>query len=421
MELLANLPAGYEHLTPEMCLACKGAKGLCGMPCLLLSRIDNRLPQLRITSQDLQGPSPPGLFVGRHGYPNVGYGPLLAPVDLPDATLRRMDDPADWTSGSIGDVLGLRSALLRTVHRAPVRDARRPTAFLRATQELAMGARPTETEVHLTRRPNLELTARVGDVAAPMGPSLEADRARLTENVRVLRPVERAVGDGAARASDTAWELYRAGVGTQHVERLLSVGLLGTTRQRRLVPTRWSITATDDMLGKRLIPAVMDRPTIDRVEAYHASVHGNRFHVLLLPQVWSFDMVEVWLKGAMWALEDSRFIQDGEDWRGRKGYASNITGAYYAARLGVLEHLGARRRQAAAFVYREITPDYWAPLGVWVIREGVRRAMASVPKGFETTSAAIAATERETLRRDWWRASPLLTGRFHQRRLQEFA
>jgi hypothetical protein len=49
-------------------------------------------------------------------------------------------------------------------------------------------------------------------------------------------------------------------------------------------------------------------------------------------------------------------------------------GAYYAARLGVLEHLVDRGRQAKCLVLREVTDAYWAPVGVWQVREGVRNA-----------------------------------------------
>lgn len=421
MEFLKDRPPGYEHLTAEMCLECKGAKGLCGMPCLLLSRIDNRLPQLKVTTQDIQGPSPPGLFVGRHGYPDVGFGPLLPPVDLPESTLKRMDDPAAWTRSSIEDVLGLRSTLLRTNRRTRITDARRPDRFLRVTQELAMASTAVDTEVHLTKRPNLELTARVGDTESPMGPTLAADRARLTENPHVASPVERIVGDTDVRAAVAIGELSDAGLQPHQIERLLAVGLLGQRNRRRLVPTRWSITATDDMIGRTLIDRVQGFTALDTVELYHGVTHGNRFHVLLVPQAWAFDMIETWIKGAMWALEDSPFIHDGEDWRGRTAYASNITGAYYAARLSVLRHLLDRRRQAGVFVYREITPDYWAPLGVWVIREAVRESLAKQARTFQTVDQALDAMRVETLRSGWDRASPFLMDLGRQRRITEYA
>jgi len=406
--------------TPEMCIACKGGRNLCGEPCILLAKIDRRLPQLRITSQDIQGTSPPSVFVGRYGYPNVSAGPLLPPLHLEHPKAASLDDPAAWTHGSIEEVLGMRSSLLRTRARVRVHDARRPPPILGVTQELALAARPVDAEVHLVKRPNLELVARVDDTATAMGPSVEADRARLVENAPVPRLVDRLFEDTHAKAATSVTELYQGGLTPYKIEPMLSLGLLGVPTERRLVPTRWSITATDDILGRQLVPRVLEQPSLDRVEVYATRLHGNEFHVLLLPTGWSFDMIEVWMKGAMWALETSPFIEDWEDWRGRKGYASHITGAYYAARLSVLEHLTTRRRQAAAFVYREITPDYWAPLGVWVIREAVKLALQSQPISFETTSDAIAYTESRTRRKGWARASKLLGDLRGQRRITEY-
>lgn len=414
------LPPGYEHLTPEMCLACKGAKALCGLPCLWLKRVDERLPSLRITSQDLFGSSPPSVFVGRYGYPDVSLGPMLAPVHLSDDKARELEAPSQWLDRRIEDVVGMRSSLLRTRRPVHVRDATRPSHILRVSQELALSARPIDTEVHLRRKPNVEMRARLGDITAPMGPSLEPDRVRLAGSAKVLPAVERAHADDDMRAATAIGELYQDRIPTDQIEKLLSVGLLGRAKDRRIVPTRWSITATDDQVGLGLLSRIRDFGALDSVQYYEGDAHGNRFHVFLGPPPWSFDMIETWMKGAAWTLDTSAFIEDHEGPRGRTGYASRITGAYYAARLAVLERFLAIRRQGSAFVYREITPDYWAPLGVWVIREGVRRVLSLTLRVFPTWTDAVAFASRRTLRQGWDRQSWLLGNRIHQRSITEF-
>lgn len=406
--------------TPQMCIACKGGKALCGEPCVLLAKIDRRLPQLRVTSQDVAGTSPPSVFVGRYGYPHVAAGPLLPPLHLPEATAARLEDVNAWSTGTIEDVLGMRSSLLRTKAAVRVIDARRPPPILEVTQELALSGRPLDTEVHLVKRPNFEMTARVNDVTAPMGPSVVADRARLTQNAPVERIIDRLHDDVHAKTNVAMGELYDRGVSPYRLEPILSLGLLGKATERKLVPTRWSVTATDDILGRRLIPKVVDFPSVDKVEYRFARLHGNEFHVFLIPMGWFYDMIEAWLKGSMWALETSPFFEDWEDWRGRKNYASTISGAYYAARLSVLEHLVERRRQAGVFVYREITPDYWAPLGVWVIREAVKQAMTTKPVLFDTAADAVAMVEPRTGLKGWARSSKLLGEVRNQRRIHEF-
>lgn len=406
--------------TAEMCISCKGGKALCGEPCILLARIDARLPKLRLTSQDVAGTSPPAVFVGRYGYPKVNLGPLLPPIHLEASRAASLDDPSAMLATSIQDVLGMRSSLVRTRALFDVQAANAPPPLLNVAQELALSARPVDTEVHLVKKPNLELTARVNDVVAPMGPAVDADRARLTQNARVERLVDRATQDVHAKAAVLMRELYDQGLPPHKIHPLLSVGLLGRTGDRRLVPTRWSITATDDQIGLTLIPPLLTAPTIDRFEYYHDRLHGNEFHVVLLPTSWSFNLMEVWMKGAMWALETSPVKQDYEDARGRTHYADVTAGAYYAARLSALEHLTQRRRQAAVLVYREITPDYWAPLGVWVIREAVKRALAQAPQTFDTSDAALAFAESRTRNRGWSRLSRLVSEMRTQRRLGDF-
>ena len=53
---------------------------MCGIsPCPLLADIRGRLPVVQSGSvSELVGPSPPSLFVGRYGYPDVRAGPSAA-------------------------------------------------------------------------------------------------------------------------------------------------------------------------------------------------------------------------------------------------------------------------------------------------------------------------------------------------------
>ena len=65
---------------------------------------------------------------------------------------------------------------------------------------------------------------------------------------------------------------------------------------------------------------------------------------------------------------------------GRKKYAENTVGGYYAARIAVLEQLRIIKKQSSVLALRFVDPnEYIAPLGVWVVREAVRRALKSKP------------------------------------------
>jgi hypothetical protein len=397
----------------------RGAAPLCQVPgCPLVKRVlgfgGDAPAAARNPGLELHGPSPPAVFVGRHGYPKVMLGPLLPPV--PEMSVPALaETPAEWARTlDIGDILAMRARLVRSKSPARVEQPA-STHALEASRALAMASRPVETEVTLAKAPRLTFEPKVDPFAAPMGPSVNVVDARVLSSPSVPRKVDDIVSDVHADAATGTHELYEGGVSPYHIQRLLSVGLLGQERRRRLVPTRWSITATDDILGKQLIDDVKEQPVVDAPQVYASSLFGNHFHVMLLPRVWAYEMIEAWHEDGEWGIG-----HDHEGFTGRTSYADSITGAYYAARLSVLEHLVERRRQAAVFVYREITEEYWAPLGVWVIREGVKNAMSGKGLVFEDVESATRYVARRSRSTDWARMAIVPREARVQRTLREF-
>lgn len=415
------------RIDPKLCVACKGSRMLCGIdPCPLLARIRHHMPQVAFKGRDLFGSSPPSLFVGRYGYPHVTVGPMLPPEHRDEAAARLLDAPREWLGLTIADVVGMRSSLLRTTHKVAVGDAAaRPGEMFaadritRLSQELAIAARPVDTEVHLARPPVFGAPS-VGEFAPPHGPTVEVERAQLAENPRVERRVEAVTSDTDMRASQGLVDLYKAGIDAYQLERILTAGMLGRGSARRLVPTRWGITATDDQLGQSLVQDVLGFPTIDKPTVQFGEGFGNRFHVLLLPRVWAFESIEAWLKGNFWSRDMAEVVEsDHEDHTGRTTYAATA-GGYYATRLAVLEHLVGLRRQATAIVLREVTDAYSTPLGVWVVREATRRAMAAKPLEFEDPDSALRHIDRHALLKGWRSHAPLLRQARLQRSLDAF-
>mgnify|MGYP003972792537 FL=1 len=58
-------------------------------------------------------------------------------------------------------------------------------------------------------------------------------------------------------------------------------------------------------------------------------------------------------------------------------------------RLPTTEYLTKIKRQATIFIFREIRKEYYAPLGVGVVRETARRTFNSNPKHFDTIDEAF--------------------------------
>ena len=376
-----------ELFNSKLCAVCKGRKLLCGRPaCPILERFRvARTVEQRLNKRHLFGSSPPSIFVGEYGYPKVRIGPLVPPIE---GNTSHLDSPMKWEDRTIRDILYYRSLLVMGETKADVH-VRRSGRILGEVQELAMSIKPVDSEILLKRKPVLKVLP--SEFAPPIGPKAELLDFELTENPKIPRKTDYVVSD-ELKAEAAIMRLYTWGFDEYYIIRLLSAGLLGL--DKRLVPTRWSITAVQDTIGKNLRREILHYPEINDYEVYFYRFLGNRYVVLLMPESYAFELLEVWLRGSLFGASEPSVIHDYEDFRGRKEYVKETAGAYHAARLSVLEALRARRRQARVVVFREVTPEYYAPVGVWQIRLGVKKAMDNLIGRFETLNEALDAVRR---------------------------
>jgi hypothetical protein len=354
--------------------------------------------------------SPPEVFVGRHGYPLVRAGPLLPAFEAP-----REIAPALSLGMDIGEIIAARSSLVRSESKIGIKDAAAPGRLLSSMQQIALSAAPVGTEVSFSRPPRGRMA--FDGVLSPSGPAGEIEEMQITTNPVIPRKVDSLAEDRDAGAAQAVAELYASGVGVDHISRLLSLGLLG--KKRKLVPTRWSITASDDMAGKELKEKALEGALVNDYYLYSGEDLGNHFEIMLLPRPFQFELVEIWMARSVWA-EEGFIGSDREDARPKKSY-SHLAGGYYAARLAALELLASRGRQAAVLAVREISEAYWAPLGVWVVREVARKTLSSQPQRFSSLNEALAEMEKRfrTPLREWRKKAEILAGPV-QRSLMEF-
>ncbi|TMI50186.1 hypothetical protein E6H20_06360 [Candidatus Bathyarchaeota archaeon] len=359
------------------------------------------------------GASPPGVFLGSYGYPNLLAGPLVPVLQESDPSL--LDAPDRWLDKSIDELLRYRFGLVRGKSTVKVQDARNPDKTLSLVQELVMSETPTDTELVLKKKPYVRINLLTR--SSPHGPSGVVERLRLASNPDVPRQIDNVVSDTDLPANEGAQSLYQNGVSQQHIVRMFSIGLLGASRTRRLVPTEWSITAIDDILSKDLRRKVLDHPRLDEFRLFIAHAVGNNVHVLLLPTGWMFEVIEGWLTGPR-----PEVFGDYELNKGRKDYPTNIAGAYHASRLPVLEYLDRNRTQAGAIVFLEVTKE-WVPLGVWRFRELARRALTGEPSRFRSLEEALSEAWKRLLipSRNWAEASRLLGYYKAQKQLSHWA
>ena len=416
---VAESPFSIRASKKGLCVICKGSRNLCGKTrCPIVVRAHyyaRGIPLMQ--SEDIEGVSPPSVFIGRMGYPLVYAGPLVPPVQE-DTSI--FDLPELWFGKTIDEIIGFRSLLIRGKHRVHVQKIEEGGKIMEKTRELALAANPVDVELLLKKKPRGSITLD-GEVQ-PFGPSAPIRDLSLT-NTRWDQRVEEAYWDTDLRASEAVLDLWNEGVFVTRIQRAFSVGAFGLRKRRKLVPTRWSITAVDSIISQELMEKVRSFPEASEYQVYESRYLGNIFLVLMIPGAWSYEAMEAWYPGTVWNPHGRRvFIySDWEGYEGRTTYAK-IGGCYYAARLAVCEKLVKERRQATVIVLREAHPDYILPVGVWQVRENVRNAMQQRPMNFNTLNQTLDFVgSRFSIPLDRWVVnSELLKDALFQRKMTDF-
>ncbi|MEK6925071.1 MAG: hypothetical protein AABW71_02425 [Nanoarchaeota archaeon] len=330
--------------------------------------------------QNFSGSTPPEIFVGKWNYPNV-YTGILAPQETGDTSI--MSSPESWHEKnlSISQITEYRNQLIYGRTQSNIKKLE--TRFLGVMKEVAMTHKSVATEFHLKR----PVTAnKEQDDRSPLIPkAAEIEKAELQENAPVKPKVDYLVNDKETKSATAIQELHKANTQTSTIIKILSSGLLGLKKNRKLVPTRWSITAVDDTISKNKLEKIKQYPEINEYKVFHAEYIGNHYEFLLLPDSFAFEVIEISIKNPF-----SRAVwQDYETIFSRKKYADSVTGAYYANRLALTEYLESIRRQATCIVMREIRPQYYAPCGVGILRETSREAFRNPHEKFNTLNEAL--------------------------------
>ncbi len=403
----------------SLCSVCKGGKMLCGKTsCPIMARLGAFSKMFQgVKGTNIDGSSPPGVFVGRFGYPYVQIGPLTPTFH---GNTQILDSPEQWFGKSMDEIIGYRSQLIRGMTPVNVRKPWKAGRLLDKTRELSLAEHYVETEMRLTRKPTKRFY--MNDDVQPIGPTAPLEDVDIGY-IRWNRHMEKCHCDGDLKAAPATVKLFKEGLTVSSITKAFSMGSFGVEKNRRLVPTRWSITAVDDLLGKHLTSRIKDYPLVNHYEVYESNYLGNRFEILLVPDAWAYEAYEAWYPRTLWnpSEEEVAIVTDWEPYKGRSKYAS-MGGCYYAGKLAVLEHLESERRQAKVFIFREAYPDYILPVGVWQVRENCRNAMSQPPRVYDTFQAAIGDVmgQLSIPLEKWMESGPLLRHTMTQRKLTDF-
>jgi len=356
-------------------------------------------------SDSISGSSPPSIFVGSYGYPKVGVGPMVPPIHG-DTTL--LDSPELWLGKTLEDIVNFRLSLVRGIEKISIQNTQ--GRFIENLHEVAMSSHSIDTDLQF-HKTTLPVTTIDGE-SAPFGPVGDIKSAKFF-GTRSDKSIERVYYDHDLKAQDAVLTLYNKGIDISKIQKCFSIGMLG--KKRKLVPTKWSITATDDIISKSLVSEILEFDLIDSCRIFSHDHLGNMFSVILFPHRWLFEMQEAW-------HDENKvgFGFDSEDARGID-HPPAIAGAYFAAKLGVAEYLVQKKLQAAVLVLREIRPEYAVPVGVWQIREAIRAAMKKEPYiAGNFVDGVNFASKRMSISKSEWLSRGRLLKMLKQKSISEF-
>ncbi len=402
----------------SLCVLCKGARFLCGKTrCPIMLKVNYFMKSVPLMGEDINGMSPPSVFIGRIGYPNVYAGPLVPPIHE-DTSI--YDLPEHWFGKSMDEIVGFRSLLVRGKHRVNVQKFMDAGKILDQTRELALADACVDIELNLTKKPRGSIF--LDDDIQPFGPSAPI-RDLHVGNSRYDDKIEKAYYDTDLKATGAVVELFNRGVVVSKIQKAFSVGAFGVEKNRKLVPTRWSITAVDDIISKNLREKVKTFPEINEFRVYESIYMDNVFEILMIPQQWSYESMEAWYPGTVWN-PTGQSIAIFSDWEGNGGRTTyaQIGGCYYSARLATCEQLVREQRQATVIVLREARPGYIMPIGVWQVRENVRNAMKQKPYLFKNLAESLQfiSGRFEIPMQRWIMQSELLKRALFQKKMTDF-
>lgn len=371
-------------------------------------------------SERMTGGSPPSIFIGSYSYPKVSIGPLVS-TSNEDTTL--FDHPEEWAGQSLEEIIKYRLSLIRGSNSTSINIVSRNDRFIETLQELIMAKKSTNIEVNFESKPILNLDELRKNLitdsdSIQYGLASKINKLRLPSGLQVDKKIEKSYYDKDLRADEAITKLYDEGIEISKLSKVLSMGMLGIQKDRRIVPTKWSITATDQIISSALIKKIKNLSSLDLYQVHKYSHLGNLYSIILIPhETWSFEMHEGWI--------DSRGQADFEsdiEIPGKPKKYPKIGGSFFAAKVATSEYLIQNKISAGVIVLREIQPQYLLPVGVWQVREGIRKAMDNNPVVIDTLEKAFseACNIMSISKKEWICNSSLLKFINNQRKILDY-
>ncbi|GAA5819304.1 MAG: conserved hypothetical protein [Methanobrevibacter sp. CfCl-M3] len=327
--------------------------------------------------KDLEGSTPPSVFIGRWNYPKVYVGPMMVPEH---GNTSIVDSPESWISEgkTQEDIIKYRLNLVRGKQLLAINDLENP--LIEKLQDISLASKSIDSEAKFGKIPRGNM---LSEDNTPHGPSAIIEKFDI-DAVRWDKQLEKAYYDTDLKATEALMNLHNKDIPFSRFQKAFSVGAIGTGKKRKLIPTRWSITACDSTIANNLLKQVRHYSILDTYRVYEFQSLKNYYAIILLPTEWQYEWMEAFIQ--ILGKEEMIF-SDYETNRDKTEYSS-VGGCYYTCKMSILDFLTKQKIQAGSVVLREAYEGY-VPLGVFNVRENVKYAMEGGYTEFETLKQSL--------------------------------
>lgn len=360
--------------------------------------------QLRLdhyeSSRSLTVFSPPGLYVETTRYPILQAG-ILASTE-PLEWLSIYDHPESWRGMDRETILSMRRHLYSLVLPIDAREMQ-PKDHIETLQTISLSVAPVALGVEVGTLPPRHLGSQFGS-QLPTSPVVNVRSLEILSNPEISKVAER-ITEKDIPAADAIWQLLDYEYSLEQVVRLMSIGLLGRKKNRRIIPMRSAYKAVIDSFIDRSIMELIDRPYTDDIQLYLGRVCNDSFTIVIRPGEPRVDYLKI---------EDYESgCTRGTSFESTDIPTTDAKTSIYAdhARFSAYRHMLADAKQSHIIIFHHSNQQRNRILGPWVIRAGVQEALQSSHVSIDDVSSLPAILDsilKPTLS-SWAKETPLLS------------
>lgn len=309
--------------------------------------------------------SPPGVTVEAAKYPMMTVG-ILASTDAQEY-LSIFDHPESWTGLNRETILSMRRELYRFSVPINAR-AIKSSEFVEVLQTIALSVSPVAIEVETASIPPKGLQPLGGQL--PASPTVDIQSIEIVSEPEISR-VAQNITQLDIPASEATWKLLDYDYSLDQVARLMSVGLLGRTDSRRLVPTRGAYKAViDGYINQSLIELLGKKKSVS-YRIFTSDFIDESFTILIQPGEPRVDYLRI--------ERTPKGIERGSSFERLKNAVTDPKTAVFGdhARFSGYQYLVEEQERAHVTIFHFARNNKNNILGPWVVRAGVKAALES--------------------------------------------